>query len=715
MPATTHKKLIATRPVSIQAASEGQTQKRFSILGYTGEPMQLFFYDNPVVVELSGISWPEKIPALYDHWRDIDAIVGQGDAISITQDGLLIAGKMITATEIAQKVSQLAAEGYEFQASIGAQPVQIEHVPKGAIAQANGRTYEGPIDLVRQCQLEEISFVVLGADSKTKVLVARRPKPLKPIRGGSKMTFEEWLVTLGYEDISVLSETQKANLMQLYNEKYPAGTDGATTNASDPEEPKPAEGSDPVDPNKPAQATDPVEDPNKPTNAKAKANATAGQHTLLAREALNRISPALASRAFSENWSDIQIQNEALKAVRASRVNPGTTNSSRQSSVNRTRVLEAATLIACGFKDVEKQYTDQELQTAHSEFKGRIGLNQLIASAAKSNGLEGHYSAKNGGDLKTLLAHAFTPIRAAGFSSVDISGILSNTANKFLLKGFHQVNSKWAMVSAKRTVTDLKEYTSYRLLGSGEFQEVGPNGEIQHGKLGEESFANQAETYGLMLAITRKNMINDDLGALAEIPTKLGTGAGKKLNKVFWTEWLADNSTFYTTGKGNYFSGANSTVSTEGLDSALGLFRKMLDPEGEPLDIEPRYLAVPPELEGSANALYTSVTVNTGGASTKDKVPNDNTHKGRFEPIVVPFLSNTNYTGNSTKAWWLLPDPANSMGSAIEVAFLNGVESPTVETADADFNTLGIQMRGFFDFGVRKQDSRFAVKSKGEA
>ncbi len=50
----------------------------------------------------------------------------------------------------------------------------------------------------------------------------------------------------------------------------------------------------------------------------------------------------------------------------------------------------------------------------------------------------------------------------------------------------------------------------------------------------------------------------------------------------------------------------------------------------------------------------------------------------------------------------------------IEVAFLNGQESPTIETAEADFSVLGIQMRGYHDFGVALQDPRGGVKAKGE-
>ncbi|HPD31737.1 MAG TPA: hypothetical protein PLL20_17230, partial [Phycisphaerae bacterium] len=70
-------------------------------------------------------------------------------------------------------------------------------------------------------------------------------------------------------------------------------------------------------------------------------------------------------------------------------------------------------------------------------------------------------------------------------------------------------------------------------------------------------------------------------------------------------------------------------------------------------------------------------------------------------------------SGTSAKAWYLLADPDDL--PVIEVAFLNGQQTPTVERADADFNVLGIQFRGYFDFGVALQDYRAGVKMKGEA
>jgi hypothetical protein len=51
----------------------------------------------------------------------------------------------------------------------------------------------------------------------------------------------------------------------------------------------------------------------------------------------------------------------------------------------------------------------------------------------------------------------------------------------------------------------------------------------------------------------------------------------------------------------------------------------------------------------------------------------------------------------------------------MQVAFLNGRQEPFVETADADFNTLGVQMRCYYDYGASFGEYRAAVRSTGAA
>ena len=116
-----------------------------------------------------------------------------------------------------------------------------------------------------------------------------------------------------------------------------------------------------------------------------------------------------------------------------------------------------------------------------------------------------------------------------------------------------------------------------------------------------------------------------------------------------------------------------------------------------------------------ADELYVSKNINTGGSSTKDKVPNQNVHASKYKPVMSSYLSNSTLFPAlySTTRWFLLADPADL--ATMQVVFLNGQRNPIVETADADFDTLGIQTRAYCDFGVSEHEYRAGVESKGAA
>ncbi len=76
---------------------------------------------------------------------------------------------------------------------------------------------------------------------------------------------------------------------------------------------------------------------------------------------------------------------------------------------------------------------------------------------------------------------------------------------------------------ASGTVSDFKEISRYRLLGTGGFEKVAPDGELKHGKLSDQKYSHKADTYGQILALTRQDIINDDLNAFMDIPTPDGT------------------------------------------------------------------------------------------------------------------------------------------------------------------------------------------------
>jgi hypothetical protein len=245
-----------------------------------------------------------------------------------------------------------------------------------------------------------------------------------------------------------------------------------------------------------------------------------------------------------------------------------------------------------------------------------------------------------------------------------------------------------------------------------QFGLVAPSGELTHATFGEERYTNQAATYGRLITIDRQTLINDDIGALASIARLLGRGGALALLHKFWTIFI-DNTAFFTAARGNFDDGAvDSVLTLAGLTNAKTLFNLLTDPEGKPMNVAPRILLVPPELEADAKTILNSQLVVIRG-DDELTLGNANIHANTLDLAMSRELTNSIYTGNSALKWYLLGEPTDV--PVIEIAYLNGVDRPTVENAQADFNILGISLRGFFDFGVAFQEFRGGVAMKGEA
>ncbi len=408
----------------------------------------------------------------------------------------------------------------------------------------------------------------------------------------------------------------------------------------------------------------------------------------------------IEAQAIRDNWDATRTE---LEVLRASRPKAPAIHAPYNSVTSE--VLEAACFQSAKLEGIEKVCSTQAIEIAAKRFQGGLGLQELLFEAAIANG----YTGRTFRDSRRVLEAAFGRGIEAGMTTIDVGGILSNVANKFLLEGFLSVERVWRSICAVRNVSDFKTVTSYRLVGKDQYEQVAPGGELKQGTLGEETYTNKADTYGLMLSIDRRDIINDDLGAITTVPRKLGRGSGLKINDVFWTAFM-NNAAFFSAGNKNFVSGADTALGIDGLTKGEVAFMDLVDSDGKPTGVMPAILLVPTALSAMGTQLYKSVELRDTTANTKFPVANP--HQGKFRIEVSRYLSNALYTGNSAKAWYLLADPSDL--PVIEMAFLNGQEAPTVETSDADFNMLGIRMRGYHDFGVNLQDPRGGVKSKGE-
>ena len=449
------------------------------------------------------------------------------------------------------------------------------------------------------------------------------------------------------------------------------------------------------------------------TVAKLKAEAVAGELT-----EIELASSLLSMQRASRNKVE-------LDAIRASRPQgpTGHTTTRTPRGTGVANVLEASLLLSAGIDadfiagEMGEQTVDQAMSATYRDL-GISGLMRAIAYA-------GGESAQGGENLVRAAFRAEQSIKASGVSTLSLPGILGNAANKAMLAEYRDADTTWRMFCDRGSAADFKVSTQYRLTLGGSFEKVGADGELKHGTLSESSYSRKIDTYGMMLGLTRQDLINDDVSAFLAIPRSLGRASAVRVEEAVYVELLGNSGSFYGAGNNNLLTGADTALSIDSLTRAKTVFRHRVDDNGKPLLVRPDVLLVPPELESTASVLLreqritdpTDTTVSTAIPS----VPAMNPHAGTLKLGVSPYLSNAAIKDESGKAlsnqsdsaWYLFARPTSV--ASIAVSFLSGRETPTIESTEMDFNMLGMQWRAYHDFGVSLVDSVGSVKATGEA
>ena len=690
----------ATGETQIKAArkvAEGEKPplREFSMNAYTGGEMVLPDFRHPVVVELSGIRASAKArPALRDH--DYSKVVGHSETVEVDSSGVHVEGLVSGTGQAAREVVADADNGFPWQVSIGAIAHQGALIPRGRNFVANGRTFVGPKYHVTDTTLSEFTFTPLGADDDTTARIAANK--LK----GIAMTFEQWLEAKGFK-LGDLDESQEKSLRGIYDAEQSAssaegqGSEGEVNAAGTPS--GDAAGSK-VAASKPMQGSS--------VTAGIRAEALAEETRLAEIKAIAGGDTDLHIKAIAEGWDNTQTELAKLRKSRGS--GPAIHSVDPEFS---GRAIEASLCLSSGLNEefVGKGFNDKEMEAALSRELRGIGLHFLMHQAIQAAGQ--HYPAgRVDDDFIRAALDADQRIRAAGggFSTVSVSGILSNVANKSLLNSFKQVPSVIPMIAAQADHSNFLQHTKYRMTGIGIFETVGPGGELQQMELSDETFSNTVGTKGRMLTLTRTQMINDDMGAFLAIPKLMGRGGALALQQAFYTLLLDNSDNFFHADNRNLITGAGSALGIQALTDAEQLFLDQQDDDSNPVLVSPAVLLSPTSLKSEGKVLMSSQEILATPSGTS-RIAVNNPHSGSFEPASTPYLNSAGIANSSATAWYLFGNPQDI--AAMEVAYLRGLRTPTIEAADLTGDRLGQNFRGYWDFGVAKQDHRGAVKSNG--
>jgi hypothetical protein len=715
-------RLDLVAPVEIQAAESGDGDKKvatFSIRAYTGGVMQVHGFFDPVIVDLQGLkARGTQIPILNGHSHD--RIVGHSTDVEVSDQGVSVRGVVSGVGFYANEVVESAKNGFPWQASIGASVDRALFLEEGETMVINGQTVKGPLVVAKKTRLNEVSFVPLGADPKTSAKVAAEAHGAQSDTiGVDTMKFEEFVASLGL-DIDALSDTQRTALKAKFEDGATVQARGAQrqpkTRKSKGEAGRPtveasAEGNQ--------NSNDPLQMFRE--NAAVEAERISGIEALAKRSEFCQVENVgtLQATAIRENWSPDQFE---LACRRAGRPDPQSYSGrmTQEDLQSQAQVLECAVARQCGTftdQDMQRLYDERTLTAADDKRYRGASVHMLLDAAIAATGGSYSGSRKSNEFIRTGL-RADQELRAnAGFSTVSVSQILENVANKQLIASYDAVEVTWPQICAVHPMSDFKVHSRYRLDSEGSFRVVPPSGEIKHVGLSDDKYQKQLDTYGAIIALNRQQIINDDLNAFLELPRILGRMAAVRLEEAVYTLLLSNPNNFFHANNSNLMT---EVLGMDGITEAEETFLNQVDPNGKPILVSPKVLLVPTTLKVTADNLYADNTLDTMALDSNDAVAfARNPHKGKYPPKSSPYLNNTSITdqdgkalsGQSDTAWYLFADPR--VRAAIAVGLLNGNRVPVLESDETDFNTLGMQWRAYHDFGVGVEDPKAAVKSTG--
>jgi hypothetical protein len=288
-------------------------------------------------------------------------------------------------------------------------------------------------------------------------------------------------------------------------------------------------------------------------------------------------------------------------------------------------------------------------------------------------------------------------------STSDFPLLLADVANKALRAAYEAAPQTWRPIARQVSVADFKPGRQLQLGGAPALEEVGEGGEFQHGTIAEAKEQYQLKTYGRIFSITRQALVNDDLSAFAQVPTKFGQSARNLESDLAWAEItsnpaMGDTVQLFNSAHGNLDS-VGSVIAIDSIGEARRSLRVQKDLDGATyLNLRASYLIVPAALETVADQFVSQ-------ALMAAEPGNINPFAGRLQVISEPRLD-----ADSAIAWYV----ATSDVPVLYYVLLEGQSGPTVEQ-EIGFDIDGLKLKCRHDVAFKAADYRAIYKNVGES
>lgn len=640
----------------------------------TEEPVEVFDYNRweivPEILLMSGVQLPKsrQVPLLDSHQRqDTSNVLGSVRELK-KKDSELIGRAFFSEVEEAQGPWTKIREGHITDISVGyrliGEPVWI---PEGEKATVAGREFTGPVSVVTKWRIKEGSIVPIGADANATVRedinhkLSQTSLDLK-IKEENKVDPKLRAILEGKGLPVDATEEEAWAFMERLESKEPDSDGGNNQEEIDIDK----------------------------------------MRSELEGDMLKRFEEILLTcqeydimdefRGFIQEKTSLKDVYKRAAKVAAERAKDAEEVGFRKPveilADERDKFRDVATdsvLLRC-----DSAYHPEKPIDGADAFRGYT-LKELAREALRVAGKSPH------GDAMQMVGRAL--------ETTDLPLILANVAHKALFAGFDTAPETWQVWCATGAVTDFKTHYSVRASETDDLEEVPEHGEYRYGEITEAQELYSIVTYGKLFAITRQTIINDDLGALTNIPAKHGQAVARQIGDVAYAVLtgnaaMGDGTALFHADHANFVdagSGAVPGVATIAAGIlAMGIQK---DLKGlRRLNIRPEYFISPKTLEGATEVFFRSERfVDTDTIATDSSLAATRVNPysgGYFTRVYEPRLDD-----DDVAAWYL----AGPRGQTVTVFFLNGVQTPYLETKQG-WSVDGIEYKVRIDVGAKAMD-----------
>lgn len=409
------------------------------------------------------------------------------------------------------------------------------------------------------------------------------------------------------------------------------------------------------------------------------------EQTVLTRAEINTQIRSIASTAgLSRDWADQQIDAEASPEAareaafnamrqRCANTQTRTTTQIHVDNTDPTVIAARAGEALFARSNPQHQLSEPARQYAHMSFTD-LARESLRRSGASVSALS----------ADTILTRAL-------HTTSDFPLILGDAVNREMRAAYNVAPSAIRQLARQSTARDFRAKNKLTLGDAPQLVKVNEAGEFKSGTINEGKETYRLATYGRVIGVSRQIMVNDDMAAFADMPRKMGQAALAFENKLLADMVLAnpvmgDAKAVFHADHAN-LTAVYADPSVTSLSNARLAMRKMTGPGGTLIDVTPRFVVVPPELETKAALVLAEIAA----TKVEDVNPFQN-----LTLLVDPRLSDP-------QKWYVVADPATIDG--LEYAYLEGAPGPQIETR-AGFEVDGVQIKVRLDFGAGWIDYR---------